>query len=158
MAKNTPTEKPTEKNILDDIFKNIENTISSLEKTEFKTYLKDIKAKENFIKAFINTEKSIDKNDKETLEKIRAKINNTLYNRAFNDIENTSAYYYYTYNKNGSKTIHFNKAVKDILIKEYGIDKLNTSYNEYKDALRFYSILSVCNDKNIYHNIDRETA
>lgn len=146
------TEKQTEKD-MNKLYLELEEKINKLEDKE-----KLIKNKELEKDIFFNEYIKNKELEEEEKEKLKEKLNSILYSYAFNDKNNNKLYYYFTFNKNGSRTIHFNKAIKDILIKEYGVTSkdIATSYNEYSNALRFYSVLSVCNDKDAYHNIEKE--
>ena len=135
------------------LYLELEEKVNKLEDKEKLIKNKELE-KEKFFNEYIKNKKL----EEEEKEKLKEKLNSILYSYAFNEKNNNKLYYHFTFNKNGSRTIHFNKAIKDILIKEYGVTSkdITTSYNEYSNALKFYSVLSICNDKNAYHNIEKE--
>ena len=96
--------------------------------------------------------------EEEELEKVQHYIKSKEYQLCFSEEQKNTYKYYFTYNKNGSRTIYINGAIKNFINKEYGVNikNINGSYNEYSRPLAFSSTLTICLKHNFYHNIERE--
>ena len=100
-------------------------------------------------------EEKLEEEEKELVEHY---IKSKAYQLCFSEEQKSTYSYYFNYNKNGSKTININGAIKNFINKEYGVKlkDINGSYNEYSRPLAFNSVLTICLEHNFFHNIKRE--
>lgn len=134
----------------------LQDAFSKLEKTEKE---KIIKNKEKNINNFINQNIDIkkDKISKENILIIKNNFIKMLFDYANSNQNTSKEYYYFTFNKNGSKTIHVSRKALDKIKNNYGLaTKLENYYNEYARPLDYNMIIFCLDDLNINHNIDIE--
>lgn len=139
---------------MDNYITNLNDAFSKLEKSEKE---KIIKNKNNDINNFINKIIDIKKHkiSKENVFIIKSNFIKTLFDYAKNNQNTSKVYYYYTYNKNTSKTVHITSQAIKLIKEKLGLTFENY-YNEFSRQLDYCNLHTCINLLDINHNIDIE--